>query len=174
MWGQAVTVEYQQQDLSLFPSATTTSLSPTSTMASPSAGSSTQPISTLAASATVATALAPTLTASAPAATTSATQSTALSTGAQVGIGIGAAVAFILLLGIVVILFKRRRKQKRYQSAPVEAFEVEADQQHREKGPNMGVHQGALLEAPDGEIGPRELHGKHMSIKGRHVGELPG
>ncbi|MCJ1421050.1 hypothetical protein MMC32_007412 [Xylographa parallela] len=174
MWGQAVTVEYQQQDLSLFPSATTAFLSPTSTMASPSAGSSTQPISTPGASPTVATESILTLTASAPASTTSATQSTVSSTGSQVGIGIGVAVAFILLLSIAVILFKRRRKQSRYQSAPVEVFEVEADQQHTDKTLITEAYQGGLLEAPEGELGPQELHGEHMSIKGRHVGVSPG
>ncbi|MCJ1295142.1 hypothetical protein MMC34_006703 [Xylographa carneopallida] len=198
MWGQAVTVEFQQQDLSLFSTVTATSLSPTSIIASSSTGMSTLPTRTIAASATsssfnsivlvvlttlmtessagvgiVSTESILTWTASAPAATTSTAQSTVLPTGSQVGVSIGAAIAFVLLVCIVSILFKRRREQKKIQGASTEAFEVEASQQHMVISSNTAPYQGVLLEAPAGIIGPRELPGKHMSLREMPAGGLP-
>ena len=48
------------------------------------------------------------------------------------------------------------------------------DLEHLRYDRDDAVHQGILVEAPNEGIGPRELHGKHVSLKGRNMGELPG
>ena len=101
MWAQPIEVAFQQKDLSLYTTATSTPSS-SSTTARPSSN----PVTQVAATAT------------SPAQTTTPTlipnDTGGLSSGAKAGIGVGAAVvgAFLIVLGLLLVW--RRRKQRAY------------------------------------------------------------
>jgi hypothetical protein len=94
MWGQPISVEFQQQDLTLFTTSTSTSASvstSTSTTAQPS-NTVTQPY----ASPTVTT-------------IPSSALASGLSVGAKAGIAIAAAIGGVMILASLVFLLLRRR-----------------------------------------------------------------
>nr|POE74713.1 hypothetical protein CFP56_37244 [Quercus suber] len=95
MWGQPITVAFQQADLAIFsPSATSTSGSTSSSSSSSSSSSTTMSGTAAAASAT----------------TTSSSANSSLSGGAIAGIIIGAAAVLGLLIGAALFFRARRHK----------------------------------------------------------------
>ncbi|KAI3135849.1 hypothetical protein CBS147325_7574 [Penicillium roqueforti] len=97
MWAQAIQIELQASDLSLFVSATTT---PTTTTTS--SDTSSVPTSSATASSTPTSSTAP------------STGSSGMSTGAKIGVGVGVgAGGLIILVALVFWLFRRRQNNQK-------------------------------------------------------------
>jgi hypothetical protein len=94
MWGQPIVVEFEQKDLTLFSTSTST---PSTSSATPGPSATTKQ--------TAVTSTAPP--------TPSTNPSSSLSTGAKAGIGVGAAVVAIFFLGIAAFFLRRNRKAGR-------------------------------------------------------------
>jgi LPXTG-motif cell wall-anchored protein len=96
MWGQPVVVEFQQKDLTLFSTSTSSISSSTSSRSSGTASPS-------------ATTAQPAIT-STGSPTPSTDPKSGLSTGAQAGIGVGVAIVALILLAIAAFFLRRKRK----------------------------------------------------------------
>ena len=107
MWAQPITVQFQQRDLSLFGSSTSTSSSTTSSGQPTSGGSI---LTTDLPAPTADPAQQTTSSSSAP---SDSSTSTSLSTAAQAGIGVGVAVLALSLVGFLLFFIIRRRRLRR-------------------------------------------------------------
>ncbi|KIW03366.1 uncharacterized protein PV09_05574 [Verruconis gallopava] len=141
MWGQPITIAYQQKDLSLF-----------STSSSSASATGSVTLSNLASAST-----------SNPVSSSSQTQpgntSSGLSTGAKAGIGVGVAVAVLAILGMAFFLFSRQKRQQSPHHEPYSAaYVAEPQYPPQEMDATSARVEMSHVANPISKVDPRRVH----------------
>jgi hypothetical protein len=139
MWGQPITIEYQQKDVSLFGSATSSSSSSSSTAAITDSSSSISTTASLSGS-------------SAAQSSVSSTTSSSLSTGAKAGIGLGLGILAVILIALAAFFITKRRQSH------IPTYETDSKEPWRKPG----VHVSEL--PPHSQSERRELDGNETQV----------
>lgn len=159
MWGQPISILWEQKDLSLFVSATTTSASSTD---------STTASETTAASLSTASASTASTIAAAESDSSSGGSSGGLSTGAGIGIGVGVGVAGVAGLAALALWFFMRKK--RNQKNPLETPDA-PNVFYNPQGPNAPYALPVNARVPPSQpYRPTELDG--YATREKHFHEL--
>ncbi|KAJ5815897.1 hypothetical protein N7447_008130 [Penicillium robsamsonii] len=166
MWAQAIQVELQASDKSLFVSATTTTTD-TKTRASSSdepseTATSSTPSSTQTGLTVPAVPDIPEPAAPSPAAPGTGTESSGLSTGAKIGVGVGVGAAGLIVLVALLFWFFRRRQQKGQNAIPDTTSSDGSHPEVSELGGSIQADPNIVYQRP-GHGTPSELGGNSQA-----------
>ncbi|KAJ5519630.1 hypothetical protein N7463_000083 [Penicillium fimorum] len=158
MWAQAIQVELQASDKSLFVSTTTT----TATTDTKTSTSSTQTGLTVPAVPDIPEPAAPSPAAPSPAAPDTGTEPSGLSTGAKIGVGVGVGAAGLIVLVALLFWFFRRRQQKGQEAIPDTTSSYGSHPEVSELGESTQADPNMLYQCP-GHGTPSEPSGSSQA-----------